>query len=342
MPAVICPDRGSDFMSVSMEQAVVQNLRVELTPLPPYCPDGKAIVERFIREVKRRMSASKLKGTYADRPMDPVTKKAARRAQDAAVHSLADAYRSLIEIINDHNNRPHSALGKRGLLAQAGVEPTPKAAYLWGLENITGLRKAPFTDDDYKRMLLATDKASVAGGVLRYRKRPYLPTNEIAAEMAAKSPTRARQVDVRVDKTDPSEIFVVNTQGQWAAFGVTRGGSSEIAGLTLDEEELLSPQTSILWARSENESRIHRVQTISTKGKPKSTATNLVARAGKNEQSAMRASETNALKTALAGNITRSGELPSAGSAKLDEWSRYEEEERLRTLEMIRKQRGKR
>ena len=55
IPAAICPDRGSDFMCDSMEQAIVQDLRIELTPLPPYCPDGKAIVERLIRELKRRM-----------------------------------------------------------------------------------------------------------------------------------------------------------------------------------------------------------------------------------------------------------------------------------------------
>jgi hypothetical protein len=67
MPAVICPDRGSDFMSNSMEQAVVNDLRIELTPLPPYCPDGKAIVERLIREIKRRMAETKMKGTFADR-----------------------------------------------------------------------------------------------------------------------------------------------------------------------------------------------------------------------------------------------------------------------------------
>src|SRR6266576_929077 len=33
MPAELCPDRGSDFMSASMEKAVVQDLRIDLTPL---------------------------------------------------------------------------------------------------------------------------------------------------------------------------------------------------------------------------------------------------------------------------------------------------------------------
>lgn len=34
IPAVICPDRGSDFMSGSMLQSVVDDLRIDLTPLP--------------------------------------------------------------------------------------------------------------------------------------------------------------------------------------------------------------------------------------------------------------------------------------------------------------------
>jgi putative transposase len=342
MPAVICPDRGSDFMSRSMEQAVVQDLRIELTPLPPYCPDGKAIVERFIREVKRRMAASGMKGTYADRPLDPTSKRAARRAQEAAVHSLAEAYRSLIEIIHDHNNRPHTALRKRRMLAQAGVQPTPKAAYLWGLENITGLRKAPFTDEDYKRLLMSTDSGSLAGGVLRYRQRPYLPIDEVASEMSVTSTNRSKAITVRVDKSDPSEVFIVNSQGQWAAFGITKGGGSEISGLTLDEEEMLSTQTSLLWARSEHESRVARVASLSPKAKSAAVlGAASTTKVGKKLQNDMRANETALMKAALLGKPTS-----ARGDASIDlgqdEWLKHEEEERLRTLEVIRKNRRER
>lgn len=341
MPAVICPDRGSDFMSSSMEQAVVLDLRIELTPLPPYCPDGKAIVERLIREVKRRMAASGMKGTYADRPMDPNTKRAARQAKAGAVHTLAEAYRSLVEIIHDHNNRPHTVLKKRRILAQASIQPTPKAAYLWGLKYITGLRKAPFPDEDYKRLLLSTDSGSLASGVLRYRQRPYLPENEVAAEMATNSTNRAKEVSVRVDKSDPSEVFVVNLQGQWAAFSITPGGGSEIAGLTLDEEEALSTQTSLLWARSEHESRAGRVALLSPKAKSKASEGKSATTVVQKVQNEMRASETAAMKAALTGKQTKA-RVDATVDLSSDEWMKHEEEERLRTLEMIRKNRRKR
>lgn len=341
MPAVICPDRGSDFMSSSMEQAVVQDLRIELTPLPPYCPDGKAIVERLIREVKRRMAESGMKGTYADRPMDPDTKRAARRAKAAAVHSLADAYRLLVEKIHDHNHRPHNALKRLRVLAQNGVSPTPTAAYLWGLANITGLRTAPFSDDDYKRLLLSTDSASLAAGVLRYRQRPYLPANEAAAEMAMMSATRSKSIKVRVDKTDPSEVFVVDAQGKWAAFKITPGGENEIAGLTLDEEEILSSQTSMLWARSEHQSRVRRVASLSPGGKTKTSKSKSPETVPQKEQNALRASETAAMKATLTGKAARA-ELEDAVESTSEEWMKVEEAERLAMIALISKKRRKR
>lgn len=341
MPAVLCPDRGSDFMSASMEQAVVGDLRIELTPLPPYCPDGKAIVERLIREVKRRMAASAIKGAYADRPSNPETKRAAKKAEAAAVHSLADAYRLLVEIVVDHNNRPHSALKRRRLLTQAGIRPVPKDAYLWGLRNISGLRMAPFEDQDYKRLLLASDQASVANGVLRYRKRAYLPANEAAIEIVSNSTRRARQLDIRVDKTDPVEVFVVNQRGVWASFQVTGGGESEIAGLTLDEEEALSSQNALLWARSEHESRIGRVAAKSQKAQNKSSASRTFAvKVGKMEQISLREKETAGMKKHLVGNASAREKSSEITSAEND-WAIYEEQERLRNLDLIRKHRSK-
>lgn len=343
MPAVLCPDRGSDFLSSSMEQAVVEDLRIELTPLPPYCPDGKAIVERLIREVKRRMAASGMKGAYAERPIDPETKRAAKKAQAAAVESLADAYRLLIDIVVDHNNRPHSALKTRRILTQAGVRPTPKDAYLWGLKNISGLRVPPFSDQDYRRLLLASDVASIANGVLRFKKRAYLPTNEAAIDITSNSTRRARQLGIRLDFTDPIEVFVVTQRGVWAAFQVTRGGESEIAGLTLDEEEALSPQNALLCARSEHESRIERVVAKSRKsGKKASTSSTPTVKVGRTEQISLREKETATMKRRLVGTATQREE-PSVTDKTPDtnDWAIYEEQERLRNLDLIRKHRSK-
>lgn len=343
MPAVICPDRGSDFLSSSMEKAVVDDLKIELTPLPPYCPDGKAVVERLIREVKRRMAASGMKGVYAERPMDPETKHAAKKAEAVAVHSLGDAYRLLIDIAVDHNNRPHSKLKQRRLLTQAGVRPTPKDAYQWGLKNISGLRIPPFNDADYKRLLLASDLASVANGVLRYKKRAYLPANEAAIEIMSNSTRRARQVSIRLDRTDPAEVFIVTQRGTWAAFQITRGGESEMAGLTLDEDDALSSHNALLWARSEHESRVGRVAAKSQKAAKKAETSRTPAeKVEKAKQNSLRKKETASMKRNLVGSAGELEESLEDDKAVVEnDWTKYEEEERLRNLELIRKHRSR-
>ena len=342
MPAVLCPDRGAEFLGESMEQAVAQDLRVELTPLPPLCPDGKAIVERFIREVKRRMASSDLKGTYADRPMDPLAKRAARRAKLAAVHSLAEAYRKLIEIIDDHNNRPHRTLRRRRILTQAGIQPTPKNAYLWGLKHIAGLRAPPLTEADYRRLLLSVGTASLASGVLRYKSRPYLPVNEAALNLAAKSTRRPKQIGIRLDTTYPYEVKVPTLRGNWAVFQITTGAASELAGLSLDEEEALAAQNAILWARAEHQARVERVV---EKGKKNSSFKKRSARAtvvDKQQQLAARAQESADLKAKLTGQPfpLRSGETTTSSTLSED-WQKIEEQERLRNLELIRQHRNK-
>jgi putative transposase len=292
--------------------------------------------------MKRRMAASGMKGTYAERPMDPTTKRAARKAEAVAVHSLSDAYRKLLEFVLDHNNRPHTALKRKRILAQAGVRPCPTDAYLWGLENISGLRIAPFSDQDYKRLLLASDVANIASGVLRYRGRPYLPMNEAAIDLAERSSKRAKQVDIRVDKTVPYEVFIVTRQGEWAAFQLTRGAESEIAGLTLDEEDALSSQTALLWAKSEHESRVKRVVAQSKMKASKFPATP-ATKVDKSDQLSARAQETAAMKKSLTDEPPLPVMVATPGvSVDTKDWEKIEEEERLRNLDLIRKHRSKR
>ena len=344
MPAVICPDRGSDFMSDAMEQSVVNDLRIDLTPLPPLCPDGKAIVERLIREVKRRMAASGAQGVYADRPMDPRTKKVARKAEAGAVRTLAEAYRLLVDIIEDHNNRPHRTLRRRRVLTQAGVSPTPRDAYLWGLKNITGLRSAPLSEDDYQRLLLSTDKASVANGVLSYKSRPYLPENEQAVELARRSTGRAKAVGIRLDKTLPTEVWVPSDQGVWARFVMTEGTAKEIAGMLLDEEDALAGRTSLLWARAEHEGRIARLTAKNEKQAPSRKARPTTVKLPKADQMAARTRETARMKEGLLGKTPAPTQEPldKDGPTATVDWVRLEEEERLRSLALIRQHRNKR
>ncbi|WHQ45931.1 hypothetical protein [Alcaligenes faecalis] len=342
-PSTLCPDRGSDFMSRSMEKVVTDDLRIELTPLPPLCPDGKAIVERTIREIKRRMFASSLKGTYADRPLDPPTKREAKKAQATAVNSLADAYRTVIEIIDDHNNRPHSALRRRRTLARAGVPPTPKAAYLWGLKNITGLRTPPLADDDYRRLLLGVDDASIAKGVIRYRSRLYRPVNESAQELASRSAARPKRLEVRIDRTDPSDLFVEGSRPEWAHFALGAGGAGELMSLTLDEEEALADQAALAFARADHESKITRIKKkIAGGAKPVKKNLNAIHavdhdRLGQIERSSARQRETAKIKDSLSGKSTTKAPTPVTSEPT---WQALEEQERLRNLEIIRKNRG--
>ena len=344
MPAVICPDRGADFMSDAMEQSVVNDLRIELTPLPPLCPDGKAIVERLIREIKRRMAASGTPGVYADRPMDPRSKKAARKAEAAAVRTLSDAYRLLVDIIEDHNNRPHSTLRRRRILTLAGVSPTPRNAYLWGLKNITGLRSAPLSEDDYRRLLLSGEKASIANGVLSYKSRPYLPENEAAAELARSSTGRAKAINIRLDKTLPTEVFAPNNQGAWAKFVMAPGAADEIAGLSLDEEQALADQTALLWARADHLGRVARVAAKNEKRTPASKGSTPATKLPKNEQTAARNKETSLMKERLLGKPRAARSEPSQHDTRpaAADWMRMEEEERQRNLALIRGHRNRR
>ncbi|MFV8638088.1 hypothetical protein ACNRBS_01335 [Ralstonia pseudosolanacearum] len=339
--AVLCPDRGADFMSSSMEQAVVQDLRIELTPLPPLCPDGKAIVERLMREFKRRMAASGFRGAYADRPLDPPTKNAASSARAVAIHSLAEAYRPLIEFVCDHNKRPHKSLRRNKTLVQAGVRPVPEEAYLWGLKNLTGLRRAPLADADYQRLLLASDTASIANRVLRYKDRVYQPVNESAAFIANRSTGRPRQVEIRLDKTEPFEIYVPDRQNEWARFQITRGGEAELFGLTLEEEQALTMQESRLWARSDHESRLQRVSKKNEKIGKKATE-HPIAPIGRQQQEALRARESSEVKLQLTGRVVRDGAPTKTSDPPPDDWKAIEASERLKNLDAVRKLRSKR
>ena len=339
VPAVLCPDRGRDFMSDSMEQAVVNDLRIELTPLPPYCPDGKAIVERFIRELKRRMKNSGLKGVYAERPIDPETKRAASIANGAAAHSLSDLYRVLIEIVIDHNTRPHTSLKNRRVLVQNAIPATPQNAYLWGLKNITGLRSPPLSDYDYQRLLLSLDSASISHGVLRYKGRPYKPANEAAFEMIRLLSSKLRSVSIRLDRLDPVDIYVVEPKlPKWAKFQLSPGAAADLNTVTLDEEDALSETSARLWAEAEHEGRRRRVATA----KPTTKSAKEKTKDSTNDRKAInaaRATETSNLKKNLRGHSNSTKQVSNNKPASQEEWSKIEEQRRLKALEAVRKQR---
>ena len=225
------------------------------------------------------------------------------------------------------------------MLAQAGVSPTPKNAYLWGLKHLTGLRSAPLGEEDYYRLLLSTDKASIANGVLLYKTRPYLPDNEQAAELARMSTRRSKSIDIRLDKTQPTTILVPGTQGTWAQFQMTPGASNEIAGLALDEEEAMSSHIALLWARAEHEGRVTRVAAKSVNRTPRRQGIPSAAKLPRTTQITARNQETARMKAELLGLPQSFPETQEEAAAESD-WRRLEEEERQRNLALIRKHRG--
>ena len=241
MPATFCPDRGSEFVCKAMESSVVKELKIESTPLPPLTPDGKAIIERLNRELKRRMTASGLGGVFAERPMDPVLKRVFNKAKDVAVENLATVYRFLIDFAIDHNNRSHKYLRRYNVLTQNGIPPTPQAAYLWGLKNITGLRSPALSEEDYRRLLLNYDTAKIKGAVLFYNDREYNASDEAAHTLIKSTPKRGKSFDIRIDLSAPRRIYVPVTRGRWAQFDMAEVASKRLGQLTLDEEAFYPP-----------------------------------------------------------------------------------------------------
>ena len=160
VPFGIAHDRGSEYTSLSNLNASVGELRAESLTPPPLTPNAR-LIERAIREVKRNMARSGLRGVFAERPMDPKSKRTAKNAQNAAASSLRDVYRCVLKVVDAHNNKPHAALKKNLQLIQAGVPPIPVKAYLWGCEHITGARVSSLTEKDLTRMLLSVGKGSL-------------------------------------------------------------------------------------------------------------------------------------------------------------------------------------
>lgn len=286
------------------------------------------------------MAESGKKGVYANRPLDPDSKRAARKAQAAAVHTLADAYRLLVEIIVDHNNRPHSALRRRKVLTLHGVEPTPKNAYLWGLKHITGLHSAPYSEEDYHRLLLSSDKASISNGVLRYRTRAYHPANEAAIDFISRSSKKLTSLGVRLDKTLPTEIFLPSRHGDWPKFVMGTGDARDIEGISLDEEDAFATCNARLWARSSHESRRKRVADKSAKTRKAKVGTPPAAIVSNAEQQAARYRETAQFKEQLHGRpIDEVGEAEDQSAASTKTWMQVEQDERARLVEIAAQKR---
>ncbi|MDB5790026.1 MAG: hypothetical protein JWQ80_50 [Massilia sp.] len=336
-------DRGSEMISSAMLDAAVDGLHIETETLPPICPDGKGIIERVNRELKRKMAQRGIKGVFADRPEDPKTKHAFKAAKCAAIHTLRELYWALIDFTDSHNNSSHSNLEKRAILRRAGVRPTPRDAYLWGLENITGIASPPLEEADYQRLLLGNDTASLANGAITYRSRKYVPMNAAAERQAKLSSSKRRNVPVKVDYSDPVELYAPNGDHEWPLWHVDAAGLQELQEITLEEEDHLAENHRLLVAITRNDTFIEnqkRSTVPALKPRRKNTSTK---NAGAAETTLQRTVETTEIKHALTGKPNVRPALSSTGTQILatssgsSSWQEIEKSERLATIERQRR-----
>ena len=343
--AHLVQDRGSEMISRAMLEAAVDGLRIEPETLPPLCPDGKGIVERCIRSLKARMTDRKLKGGFQEKPLNPKAKRKFRAAKDAAVYSLRELYWELLDIVDDYNNSSHSHLENMTILKRAGVRPTPRDAYLWGLENVTGLETAPLTDEDYVKLLMSKDKATIANGVVNYRTRKYYPANSAALRQARLSTSKRQSIEIKIDRFDPADVYIPVKGGEWPLWRVSKSGLQQLQEITLEEEEQLDEQYRLLIARTRDDSFIDGALKTGqqTKRKMKSVAPLKDAQTlvTAEEKRRRRSEESQAIKKNLL-----SSKGPSLGSLKentvvvrsekIFDGIDLERQERLATIEFLK------
>ncbi|WP_299537209.1 hypothetical protein [uncultured Herbaspirillum sp.] len=342
IPQRIVADRGSEFLSRDIEQALSTDLRVRLTNLPPFCPDGKAIIERFIRTMKERMVAKGISGVYAERPMNPVAKRAKKDAEGAATTSLSEAYRELIKIVAEHNNRPHSTLKGYRELTQAGVDATPQSAYLWGMKNKASKGAFPYSEEELAQIFLSTDTASISHGKVKYRGQIYHPNNDYAERVARESGARSKKISIRVDRTYPYYLYVASARGERAEFEINASGADTLGVMTLDEEEAFSHESKLRWAMAEHKSNAEQVDDLNQRRKKQGARTSPgVVEASGELKRAVRTEETQRQKDLLDGRVGINREETKSESEEDSNWMKRRKESEAAHIALIAKLRGK-
>lgn len=288
VPSAVAHDRGSDFESIANLKASVEQLRMESLTMSPQKPNAR-LIERSIRDLKRNMARQRLPGVYAERPMDPKTKRVAQSARRVAASSLRDVYRSVLKAVDEHNNKPHKALKRSLRLIHAGVPPTPVKAYLWGCEHITGARASSLTERDLTRMLFSVGKASIANSRVRFAKHSYEPVDAAALALANESTSRPKAVEIRYDKTFSEELHVVTTTGEWSLWRMIDPDRQQTQGFMMEEEAASEKQGAILWAKATND---HQRERASTNTKRPAPSRQPARHASRDEVRARRGSQT--------------------------------------------------
>lgn len=332
IPSVVCRDRGSDFSADSTIKSNVEELRMEWVALPPQCHDAKGVVERVFRDLKKYMYSTGVRGVYAMRPITPKSRREAKTAQKNAGATLQQIYRIVLKYVDQHNNRPHSALEKNLQLAQAGVPPTPVAAYLWGCENLTGVKLCSLSEKTLMRKLLSVGKGSISNSQVKFEGLHFDPVDTAAHTLAATSTSRPHQVEVHFDKTFRDEIYVVSRTGKWSRWHLIEVDRNLIQGITREEEPHYREVAAFQTALSQNRSRIERL----TQKREKSSSPKQPARkASQEEARARRRAETHGVKSGITKRHSPAKKTSPNPSNTLD-WRKLEAAERRKVINRTR------
>lgn len=335
VPSAIAHDRGSELVSIANLKASVEQLRMESLTMPPLTPNAR-LIERSIRELKRNMARKGLPGVFVERPIDPVAKRAAKKAQRAAASSLRDVYRCVLKVVDEHNNKPHKALKGNLRLIQAGIPPTPAQAYLWGCENITGARVSSLTEKDLMRMLLSIGKGSISNSRVKFEKRTYEPIDAAALALANESTSRPKRVEIRYDKTFREELYVVTSTGEWCLWRMIDSDRQQTRGFLMEEDAMLEKQGALLWAVAKNR---RKIESATEKTKGPAPLRQPARHASRDEVRAHRGRQTRNLKESLTGRKKDIPERPLSSKSRVRSWKDLEREERLKIINRISQRR---
>lgn len=262
VPLIIVVDNGPDMISLETLKLAVDDLKIGASILPPYTPDGKAIIERFIQTLKSKMRQQGLAGIYKKIRFSPEEKDAAKRAVFLAGMSLRQLYRELIEIVRLYNHHPHTGL-KKWLpeLAAAGLPFTPVAAYQYGLEHVSGLDRPPLTDEDLFQLTLGREKASIKDGVISTgRGLIYYPANEEAFALGAHYGSKRRAIEIKIGNTDPYEVYVTAPTTPLPKWELDENAHVILRSLSVEDQQEFAPERLEVANEASRQATIMRIQ----------------------------------------------------------------------------------
>jgi putative transposase len=239
-PICLCSDRGSELTARGFLKFNTEDLKISNIILPALNPDAKAIIERVIRTLKRRVTQRlKGKGAYSEKPTSsPQASKRYRKAKTASVTSLPELYRILIEEVLDYNSRPHKTLEKYPELSEHGKPPIPKEAFLWGCEHISGIRVSTLSSDELRLLAMQEVTAEAVGRKVRYEDNLYSPVDSEGRSVAARW-RKKKPIRVRLDEL--GREIRVPVGRKWVVFRMTEGQAAIGGGRTKEEQARHAP-----------------------------------------------------------------------------------------------------